>query len=138
MGGFFEADFTDGQVLQTFNGETIRVTLSPFSVNGIAITEPSWVPRTLLNRVEDDSDLTIFNEFLEVSGVAPAATGNFTLLAPTNAAWLALGEETLLFLSEIQQMWTSYEMSFFIISYAESLLCRSSFPPGSIPFRVTL
>jgi uncharacterized surface protein with fasciclin (FAS1) repeats len=122
MGEFFEADFTDGQILQTFNGETIQVTLNPFSVNGIPITDPdndvsngvvhifgdvltpSWVPSTLLNRVQQDSDLTITLEFLELSGVASdigqAASGNLTLLAPTNAAWIALGEPTLLFFSD--------------------------------------
>jgi uncharacterized surface protein with fasciclin (FAS1) repeats len=122
MGEIFEADFTDGQILPTFNGETVEVTLNPFSVNGIPITDPdndvtngvvhffgdvltpSWVPSTLLNRVEQDSDLTITLEFLELAGVASAinqaATGNFTLLAPTNAAWIALGQEQLLFFSD--------------------------------------
>jgi uncharacterized surface protein with fasciclin (FAS1) repeats len=122
MGEFFEADFIDGNILQTFNGETVNVTLNPFSVNDIPITDPdndvsngvvhisgdiltpSWVTRTLLSRVEQDADLSMFNGFLELSGVAPpinqVASGNFTLLAPTNTAWLALGEERLLFLSD--------------------------------------
>jgi transforming growth factor-beta-induced protein len=122
MGESFEADFTDGELLQTFNGETVQVTLNPFSVNGIPITDadndvsngvvhifgdiltPSWVPRTLLLRVQQDPDLSILNEFLILSEVGPgigqAALGNFTLLAPTNDAWIALGSETLAFLSD--------------------------------------
>jgi uncharacterized surface protein with fasciclin (FAS1) repeats len=122
MGEIFEADFTDGQILQTFNGETIQVTLNPFSVNGITITDPdndvsngvvhvfggvltpSWVSNTLINRVQQDSDLSITLEFLELSGITStinqAASGDFTLLAPTNAAWLALGEATLVVLSD--------------------------------------
>jgi transforming growth factor-beta-induced protein len=121
MGQFFEADFIAGDI-QTFNGETVQVTLNPLSVNGIPITDPdndvsngvvhifgdvltpSWVLRTLLTRVEQDPDLSITTEFLVLAGIGPAlnqaASGNFTLLAPTNTAWLALGNETLLFLSD--------------------------------------
>ena len=121
-GEFFEADFTDGQVLQTFNGETIQVTLNPFRVNGIPVSgadndvsngavqifddvlTPSWVTRTLLNRVQDDPTLSITRDLLELSGIGPvineAANGNFTLLAPTDAAWIALGSDLLAFLAD--------------------------------------
>jgi transforming growth factor-beta-induced protein len=121
-GDFFEADFTNGEVLQTFNGETVQVTLNPFSVNGIPISgadndvsngvvqiidnvlTPSWVPRTLLNRVQEDPTLNITLNFLELSGVdlniTQAANGNFTLLAPTDTAWNALGSDTLAALAD--------------------------------------
>jgi transforming growth factor-beta-induced protein len=116
-GEFFEADFTNGDVLQTFNGGTVEVTLNPFRVNNISITgadndvsngvvqiidnvlTPSWVPRTLLKRVQEDSTLSITLNFLELSEVGPVinqvANGNFTLLAPTDTAWNALGSDTL-------------------------------------------
>jgi transforming growth factor-beta-induced protein len=121
-GEFFEADFTDGQVLPTFNGESVEVALNPFLVNGIPVSgadndvsngavqiiddvlTPSWVPRTLLSRVLEDPTLSILGEFLELSGIGPginqAANGNFTLLAPTDTAWIALGSDLLAFLAD--------------------------------------
>jgi transforming growth factor-beta-induced protein len=124
FGEIFEANFTDGQILTTFNGESVTVERNPFRVNGIPITDsdransngvvhivddvltPSWFTSTLLARVQQDSaqdsDLSTTLEFLVSSGVAPdidlTATGNFTLLAPTNSAWNALPQEMLLLL----------------------------------------
>jgi transforming growth factor-beta-induced protein len=122
MGEFFEADFTDGAVVTAFNRENFEVTLNPFQVNGIAVSDanndvsngvvhiiddvltPSWVPRTLINRLEQDTDLSITLEFLNLAGISPGisqvASGNFTLLAPSNQAWIDLGEEVLVFLSD--------------------------------------
>jgi transforming growth factor-beta-induced protein len=122
MGELFEDDFTEGEALQTFNGETVEVTLNPFRVNGVSITgadndvsngavqiiddilTPSWVPRTLLNRVQQDTDLSITLDFLTLSGFSPGinqpAFGNFTLLAPTDTAWIALGSDLLASLAD--------------------------------------
>jgi transforming growth factor-beta-induced protein len=122
MGELFEGDFTEGEVLQTFNSETVEVTLNPFSVNGVSITgadndvsngavqiiddilTPSWVPRTLLNRVQQDTDLSITLDFLTLSGFSAAINqpsfGNFTFLAPTDTAWIALGSDLLAFLAD--------------------------------------
>jgi transforming growth factor-beta-induced protein len=125
MGELFEADFTDGASVTAFNRESFPVTRNPFEVNGITVTgadndvsngvvhiindilTPSWVTRNLLNRVEQDADLTTTNEFLILSGIAPFLTqpgDNLTLLAPTNDAWLALGQETLVYLSDPENL----------------------------------
>jgi transforming growth factor-beta-induced protein len=121
-GDFSEADFTDGQVVETFNGESVEVTLNPFAVNGVPVSgadndvsngvvqiiddvlTPSWVGRTLLTRVEEDPTLSITNDFLQLSGIGPeinkTANGNFTLLAPTDTAWAAIGSDDLAFLAD--------------------------------------
>jgi transforming growth factor-beta-induced protein len=121
-GESFEADFTDGQVAETFNGESVRVTLNPFAVNDITVSgadndvsngavqiiddvlTASWVPRTLLTRVQEDPTLGITNDLINLSGFGPAlnqtANGNFTLLAPTDTAWIALGSDNLAFLAD--------------------------------------
>jgi uncharacterized surface protein with fasciclin (FAS1) repeats len=115
----FAADFADGDSLTTLNGENVTISLAPLSVNGIAISDgdndasngvvhlidtgvltPSWVSRTIADRVNSASDLSTLASFLVLSSIDLSAPGGFTLLAPTNEAFAALSQERLDFLTD--------------------------------------
>jgi transforming growth factor-beta-induced protein len=115
----FAADFADGDILTAFNGENVTISLAPLRVNGIAISNgdndvsngvvhlidtgvltPSWVSRTIADRVNSASDLSTLASLLVLSSIDLSGAGNFTLLAPTNDAFAALPQETLDFLTD--------------------------------------
>jgi transforming growth factor-beta-induced protein len=111
-GGRPADSFTNGTVLTTFNTERVRILQDAFRVNGIPVVTPdnvatngivhtlvgvlapSWVFNTIATRVDADDDLSILLEFLILSDLGNALNGfgdELTLLAPTNAAFEALG-----------------------------------------------
>jgi transforming growth factor-beta-induced protein len=106
-------DFVNNSTLQTTNGEFVNILTNPLRVherpvqstdvsatNGFTDTIggvllPSWVFNTLASRVANDPELRMLNEFLGLGGIDLRPAGTLTLLAPTNAAWNALGSERL-------------------------------------------
>ena len=104
------------QIITTFNFERVRILQNPFRVNDIMIASPdndnsngvthsidgvlapSWVFNSLASRVFNDPDLTILLEFLVLTGLGDALNvfgEEFTLLAPTDDAFNALGADVL-------------------------------------------
>jgi transforming growth factor-beta-induced protein len=115
----FAADFTDGQVLTAVNTEIITVTWEPVSVNGVpfsvpdndvtngvvhiinaATLEANWVTNTIVDKLAADDEFSTLVELLGLAGIALNQTGAFTLLAPTNDAFDALGQDVLDFLKD--------------------------------------
>jgi transforming growth factor-beta-induced protein len=114
--GQLAASFPNATILQTFNTENVRILQEPFRVKGIPITTPdnvvsngvvntlngvlapTWVFNTIILRCAGDPDLSILTELLVLANLADALEvfgEEFTLLAPTNAAFEALGAEFL-------------------------------------------
>jgi transforming growth factor-beta-induced protein len=110
----FSTSFTDTEVLPTFNSEPVGVAIDPFRVNGITVVTPdiagnngvihtidgvlapTWVFNSLRNRTRADPDLTILSELLDLVNIDLDTFGDeLTLLAPVDAGFLALGNETL-------------------------------------------
>jgi uncharacterized surface protein with fasciclin (FAS1) repeats len=113
-----EDDLTDGLVLPTFSGESIRffinATTGDLFVNGIEITKtdeiaingnvleiddrtlsPSWVFASLTTRLQQIGQQTsILLSLVAQSGLDLSVMGEFTLLAPTNAAFTNLAVAT--------------------------------------------
>jgi transforming growth factor-beta-induced protein len=113
-GARFSSSFTDTEVLTTFNSEPVGVAIDPFRVNGIPIVTPdiaasngvthtidgllapTWVFNSLRSRVRTAQDTTILNELLDLTSINLEVFGDeFTLLAPVDTAFLALGNDTL-------------------------------------------
>jgi uncharacterized surface protein with fasciclin (FAS1) repeats len=117
-GLILEDDLTQGRVLPTFSGESIRVFINETSgdlfVNGIEITKtdelaingnvqeiddrplsPSWVFASLTTRLQQIGQQTsILLSLVAQSGLDFSVMGEFTLLAPTNAAFTNLAQAT--------------------------------------------
>jgi uncharacterized surface protein with fasciclin (FAS1) repeats len=114
--GQLAASLPNATILQTFNGERVRILQEPFRVDRIPITtpdnkvsngivhtldgvlEPTWVFNTLILRCARDPELSILTELLVLANLVDALNvfgEEFTLLAPTNAAFEALGEAVL-------------------------------------------
>jgi uncharacterized surface protein with fasciclin (FAS1) repeats len=109
-------DFVNDSNLQTANGEFVNVLTNPLTVNQrpveladftatngltntlLGVLLPRWIFNTLASRVTNDPDLSILNEFLALGGIDLSPMGALTLLAPTDAAWNALGFARLSFL----------------------------------------
>jgi uncharacterized surface protein with fasciclin (FAS1) repeats len=114
--GRLASEFPNATILQTFNTERVRLLQQPFRVNGIPIVSPdnivsngvvqtiegvlapSWIFNSIINRVAADPELSLLLEFLVLADLGNALNNfgeEFTLLAPTDAAFFALGNATL-------------------------------------------
>jgi transforming growth factor-beta-induced protein len=118
-GVLLEEDITDGLVLPTFSGESIRffinATTGDVFVNNREITHfdeiaingnvqeidesplsPSWVFASLTTRVQQFGQTTsILLSLVVQAGLDFSVSGEFTLLAPTNAAFTSLSPATI-------------------------------------------
>lgn len=110
------ADLFDGLVAEPLNGETLLITLSPIAVNGNNVSAadnvvtngvvhiidgvltPSWVFNSLTDRAAADSDLSVLVALMTIAGIDLTVPGELTLLAPSNAAFNKLPEDTVQFL----------------------------------------
>jgi transforming growth factor-beta-induced protein len=115
-GEFFAIDFSDNLVATTLNGEKVTILLPPLTVNGVKVLDadnaasngvvhilqgilaPSWAFNTITDRMVADSDLSILLDLLGLAEIKIPSPGAFTLLAPTNAAFFKLPQETIDFL----------------------------------------
>jgi uncharacterized surface protein with fasciclin (FAS1) repeats len=116
----FASDFVSGPLLAA-NGENQAITTSPLRVGGIPVIEPdndvtngvvhiindvltpSWAFSSISSRVDADSELSTLFTLLVLTGFNPdlaSIGGVFTLLAPTNIAFEALGPDALEFLTD--------------------------------------
>jgi uncharacterized surface protein with fasciclin (FAS1) repeats len=114
----FAADFNDNTNVTALSGESVLVNTNPLRVNSILINEadngvsngvvhimddvlaPSWVFKSLADRLGSDAEISIFNTFLTSVGLNLSVLGEYTLLAPTNDGVNALGQEVLTVLSD--------------------------------------
>jgi transforming growth factor-beta-induced protein len=113
------ADFVDGITVMALSGENYPVLQNPLSANGIPIVvadnevsngvvhtiddilTPSWVLTSLQGRITEDAELSVLFSLMNIVGfnVNIEDFGEYTLLAPTNDAFLALGDENMAFLT---------------------------------------
>jgi uncharacterized surface protein with fasciclin (FAS1) repeats len=111
-------------VLFQFNEEPVGILQQPFRINGIPIVSPdndasngivhiignnvlrpSWFGNTVINRVFADPELSILLELIILAqlGMDLNRLGDTrTLLAPTNTAFLNLGDDVLAFLRAVE------------------------------------
>jgi transforming growth factor-beta-induced protein len=113
-GARFSPSFMVDEGVITFNGERLRLSPDPPQVNSIPLVDadvaaingvthtidgvvaPSWLFNSLRQRAAADPNLTILSEFLSLTNIDLDTFGDeFTLLAPVDAAFLALGNQTL-------------------------------------------
>jgi uncharacterized surface protein with fasciclin (FAS1) repeats len=107
------ADFMNSTNATALSGENFLVLQNPTRVNGILIDEadievsngvihviddvlaPSWVFASIQSRVAGDADLSTLFSLMNLIGLNLGNLGEYTFLAPTNDAFLALGDETM-------------------------------------------
>jgi transforming growth factor-beta-induced protein len=107
------ASFVDNTTATALSGENYPVGQNPFRVNGIPIASadnevsngvvhttdevlaPSWVFSSLQSRITEAAELSVLLSLMAIVGLDIKELGEFTVLAPTNDAFLALGDETL-------------------------------------------
>jgi transforming growth factor-beta-induced protein len=111
-GARLASEFPNATIVQTFNTERVRLLQQPFRANGIPIVSPdnivsngvvqtiegvlapSWIFNGIINRVAADPELSLLLEFLVLADLGNTLNrfgDEFTLLAPTNAAFNNLG-----------------------------------------------
>jgi transforming growth factor-beta-induced protein len=118
-GSFISSNVEDGSQITSLNGETALINVSPFTVNGVSVTNPdnvvangivhiienvlipSWVANSITDRVVQDIDLSTLRALVVFADLADtlAAPGEFTLVAPTNDAFAKLSAADVNFLT---------------------------------------
>jgi transforming growth factor-beta-induced protein len=116
------ADFIDSTNVTAFSGENVLALQNPTRVNGILIDEadievsngvvhviddvltPSWVVTSLQIRIVEDADLSTLFSLMNLIGLNIGELGEYTFLAPTNDAFLALGEDPMAALTNTNNM----------------------------------
>jgi transforming growth factor-beta-induced protein len=117
-GTHLAADFVNGTTATALSGENCPVTQNPLRVNGIPIVvadnevsngvvhtiddilTPSWVFSSLQSRIAEDDELSILFSLMNIVGLNVGDFGEYTFLAPTDDAFLALGNETMAILTD--------------------------------------
>jgi transforming growth factor-beta-induced protein len=118
-GSFLSSNFEDGSQVTALNGETSVINVSPYTVNGVFVINsdnlvangivnlidnvliPSWVANSITDRVVQDIDLSTLRALVIFADLADilAASGEFTLVAPTNDAFAKLAAADVDFLT---------------------------------------
>jgi transforming growth factor-beta-induced protein len=111
------ADFVDSTNATALSGENFLVLQNPTRVNGILFDQadieasngvihqiddvlaPSWVFASLQSRIAGDTDLSTLFSLMNLINLNIGNLGEYTFLAPTNGAFLALGDETMAILT---------------------------------------
>lgn len=113
------SSFVNATLLTALNGEQIAVRTDPLAFNGASVASsdnqvdngivhtisgalaPSWVFNTLASRIVAAADLSVLGALLVLSEVNLSSVGGaVTVLAPTNTAFFALGDDALNALAE--------------------------------------
>jgi transforming growth factor-beta-induced protein len=113
------ADFVDATNATALSGENFLVLQNPLRVNGIPLAvadikvsngvvhivddvlAPSWVFSSLQSRIAEDAELSVLFSFMNIIGLNIGNLGEYTFLAPTNDAFLALPDETMATLTDV-------------------------------------
>jgi transforming growth factor-beta-induced protein len=112
------AEFIGSTNATALSGENFLVLQNPTRVNGILIDEadievsngvvhviddvlaPTWVFASLQSRIVGNADLSTLFSLMNLIGLNIGNLGEYTFLAPTNDAFVTLGEETMAILTD--------------------------------------
>lgn len=118
QGATLSKDFQDATTFQALNNEPIAIRLNPLRVNSLVLVDednvvsngvvhtlggvlaPSWVFSNLTARALASSELDTFSSLVAMTDIDLSSPNELTVLAPTNDAFSALGQDVLDFLTD--------------------------------------